>query len=116
MKVVEAIRGHCLAKEGAVEEHPWDHVAFKVRGRIFVIGDEDASRLTIKSSPDRQAALVLHPNIEVAAYVGRFGWVSVEVVDSDVLALALDLIDEAYDSIAIKKRPAASRVRSGTRR
>jgi len=48
---------------------------------------------------DEQAHLIEHPDIEVAKYVGRFGWVSITIKSKKVLKLALDLIDQSYESI-----------------
>jgi len=95
----DAVRAHCLAKDGAVEESPWGHVVWKVKGKMFAVGSENEARVTLKSNPARQSALILHPNIEAAAYVGRFGWVTVTIPDQETLDLTLELIDEAYASI-----------------
>lgn len=99
------IRAHCMSKEGAVEDYPWeDHVGWKVGGKLFGIGGAGSNRLTLKSTMDKQAALIQHPNIEKAAYVGRFGWVTISVTDRETMELAEDLIDESYDLIAKKRR------------
>ena len=100
-----AIRDHCMAKEDAVEDYPWeDHVGWKIDGKLFAIGGAGSNRLTLKSSPEKQAVLIQHPNIEKAAYVGRFGWITVTVLDSEALDLALDLIDESYDAVRKVRR------------
>ena len=97
------VRKHCLAKPGAVEDEPWPgDIAFKVKGKIFAMAGKTA--ITLKSTPDKQAALIQHPNIEKAAYVGRFGWVTIKPEDKGTLDLALDLIDESYDSIVKPKK------------
>lgn len=98
----ERIRSHCLAKEGVIQDEPWPgDIAWKVNGKIFAIGGHES--LTVKSTVERQEMLVMHPHIRKAAYVGRFGWVTIDLVDMDTLALALDLVDESYESIAKKK-------------
>lgn len=100
-----AIQSHCLAKEDAVEEYPWeDHAGWKVGGKLFALGGAGSNRVTLKSTPDKQAVLIQHPNIEKAAYVGRFGWVTVTVDSQETLDLTLDLIDESYDAIRPKRR------------
>ncbi|MBX3117746.1 MAG: MmcQ/YjbR family DNA-binding protein [Fimbriimonadaceae bacterium] len=101
--VYQSVRAHCLAKPNAVEEYPWGHVVWKVKKKIFAIGSENEARFTVKSTPDRQSQLILHPNIVVASHVGRFGWVSILVDSEEMLELALEIIDEAYDSIVVKK-------------
>jgi predicted DNA-binding protein (MmcQ/YjbR family) len=93
------IRKHCLAKEGVAEEYPWDDVAWKVRGKIFAVSSDGSNRVTVKSTPDEQARLVDHPAIEVAKYVGRYGWVTIAIKNKKTLQLALALIDESYNTI-----------------
>ncbi len=89
-----------MSMEGAVEEYPWGHVAWKVRGKLFAIGTASEGRVTVRSTLEKQAALIMHPNIEVASHVGRFGWVTIEISDRETLDLTLSLIDESYASIA----------------
>ncbi len=103
--VFAAVKAHCLSKPNAVEEYPWGHVVWKVKKKVFAIGTENESRFTVKSTPDRQSQLIMHPNISVASHVGRFGWVSLEVDSEDMLEIALALIDEAFDSIVAKPPP-----------
>ena len=106
MSFLAKIRKHCMAKPGVVEDEPWPgDTAWKVKGKIFAITG-DGSSLTVKSTLEKQAALVLHPNISRAAYVGRFGWVTIAIEGKESLELALELIDESYDSIATPKKPA----------
>lgn len=100
----DAFRSHSMAKEGAVEEYPWGHVVWKVRGKMFAVGTENLGRLTVKSTLEKQAALVQHPSIEVASHVGRFGWVTITAEDRDTLDLALELIDESYEAVRGKRR------------
>ena len=100
----QAFRRHCLEKEGAVEDYPWGDVAWKVGGKMFACGGKGSNALTVKSTMEKQAALIQHPNIEAAAYVGRYGWVTIRAEDQDTLDIALDLIDESYEAIRPKRR------------
>ena len=103
MKSLAKIRKHCLAKPDTIEDEPWpDHAAWKVKGKIFAIGGD--SGVTVKSTLEKQAALVMHPAVSKAAYVGRFGWVTIEIDDKETLELAFDLIDESYEMVAPKKK------------
>ncbi len=106
---IAKIKEYCLAKPGAFEDHPWGDTVFKVgtKGKIFCFCGTECAKITVKGTLDEQAALIQHPNIEVAAYVGRYGWVTVAIPDQDTLDLALDLIDRSYDAIAPKKKAAA---------
>jgi predicted DNA-binding protein (MmcQ/YjbR family) len=97
-----SVREHCLSKQGVVEEYPWGDVVWKVRGKIFAGSSDGNNRVTVKSSPDEQSRLIEHPAIEVAKYVGRFGWVTITIKSKKTLQLALELIDESYDSIVVR--------------
>jgi predicted DNA-binding protein (MmcQ/YjbR family) len=99
-----AVQTHCMAKEGAVEDYPWEDVGWKVKGKLFCIGSKDHNVFTVKSTMEKQQALVQHPRISAAAYVGRYGWVAIEIMDEADCELALELIDESYDLVAKKKK------------
>ena len=70
-----------------VEEHvTWGtDVNFRIRNKMFVIGGEDATGVSLKASLDAQADLIdLDPEtFSKAAYVGRFGWVNVHLARID---------------------------------
>lgn len=101
---LETMRAHCMAKEGATEDTPWGDIAWKVKGKMFACTGQSGTSVTVKSTLDKQAALVQHPDIEVAAYVGRYGWVSVSLNSAETMELALDLIDESYERVRGKKK------------
>lgn len=98
--IFAALQKHALSKPGAVEEYPWGDVAWKVRGKLFAVTGKDAAGVTVKARLEDQAVLVQHPAIRVAPYVGRFGWVAIEIGDAETLALACQLIDESYAALA----------------
>lgn len=91
----------------AVEEYPWGHVVWKVRGKLFAIASQGGCGVTLKSTLEKQAMLIQHPKVSVASHVGRYGWVHVEASDEDTLALALDLMDESYRAVAPKRKAMA---------
>ena len=67
-----------------VEEHvTWGtDVNFRIRNKMFVItGDEGSTGVSIKASLDAQADLIDldAETFSKAAYVGRFGWVNVDL-------------------------------------
>jgi predicted DNA-binding protein (MmcQ/YjbR family) len=109
MTSFQRISEHCLSKPGAYEDHPWGETVFKVppKGKIFCFSGTEDPVISVKSTVEKQAALIQHPNIEVAAYVGRYGWVRVWLRDEETLDIALDLIDESYDMIAPKRKAKA---------
>jgi len=103
-QVFKNIQKYCLDKPGATEHYQWGDVVWKFKSKGFTFSSENSARFTIKSTLHKQAALIMHPQICVAPYVGRFGWVTIEVIDEDTLQIAKDLIDESYDSLAAKKK------------
>jgi predicted DNA-binding protein (MmcQ/YjbR family) len=103
------MKAHCLEKEGAVEEYPWGHVVWKVRGKLFVIGSEGENAFTVKSTLEQQEALIQHPSIRKASHVGRYGWVTITVREEADMELALELADESYDSVRPKSKGARPR-------
>ena len=60
----------------------WDvDVTFRVRSKIFAMGGDGADHASIKATPLIQADLIDRDpeTFTPAAYVGRFGWVSVDL-------------------------------------
>jgi hypothetical protein len=91
MPAFEDVRRLALALPEAEEIVTWEtDLTFRVRGKIFAIGGEGATRVSIKARPDRQAELIdLDPaTFASSPYTGRFGWVTVDLerVDPEVLA------------------------------
>jgi hypothetical protein len=89
-----------------VEEHvTWGtDVNFRIRNKMFVIGGEGATSVTVKATLDAQADLLdLDPDIfSKAAYVGRFGWVRVDLERID-RPLLEKLLRDAWRSTAPAK-------------
>jgi predicted DNA-binding protein (MmcQ/YjbR family) len=100
---VDEVVRHCLAKPGAEETYPWGdaELVAKVGGKAFAfIGLTTHAGVWRDQYPD---------DIEISAYIGRYGWNRVRlggnVPDDDVL----ELLDGSYDAIVAKlpksKRP-----------
>ena len=82
MATFEDVRRISLALPEATELLTWDTDAtFRVRNKIFAISSEGAGRVSIKSTPFVQEDLIDRDpaTFAKAAYVGRFGWVSVDL-------------------------------------
>lgn len=79
-------------------------ITFRVRKKIFAIGGEGADRISVKATPAGQAELLdLDPEtFAKAAYVGRFGWVTVDLSRVDP-ALLESLLRDAWRSVAPAK-------------
>ena len=89
-----------------VEEHvTWGtDVNFRVRNKMFVIGGEDATGVSLKASLTTQADLLdLDPDtFSKAAYVGRYGWVNARLdrIDEPLLR---ELLENAWRQTAPKR-------------
>ncbi|HET9614593.1 MAG TPA: MmcQ/YjbR family DNA-binding protein [Candidatus Limnocylindrales bacterium] len=102
---VDDLRRIALALPEAEERLTWEtDVTFRVRDKIFAITGEGATRASIKTSPETQAELIERDpaTFARAAYVGRFGWVTVDLkrVEPELLAA---LVREAWRRTAPKR-------------
>jgi predicted DNA-binding protein (MmcQ/YjbR family) len=91
------------------EDHPWNHTAVKVRGKMFVVLGGDANpdelSITVKLPSSRDMAVDL-PFAEPTGYgMGKSGWVTARFTKvADVpLELLQAWIDESYRAVAPKK-------------
>ena len=83
----------------------WDvDITFRVRKKIFVIGGEGSEQISLKATLDQQADLLdLDPEtFKSAPYVGRFGWVTVDLRRVEP-AMLDDLVGSAWRSVAPAK-------------
>jgi hypothetical protein len=99
------VRRIALALPEAEERVTWEtDITFRVRDRIFAIGGEAATRVSIKASLETQAELVeLDPaTFAPSAYTGRFGWITADLAGVDE-ALLTSLLREAWRRSAPKK-------------
>ena len=82
MATLADVRAIALALPEVEERITWgSDVTFRVRDKMFIVGGEGSDGVTIKASIPAQADLIdLDPEtFSKAAYVGRFGWVSVNL-------------------------------------
>jgi hypothetical protein len=109
MTTFEDVRRIAMALPEAEERLTWDvDITFRVRHKIFAMGGPDATSVSIKASLDEQAELLDLDSDTFAksAYVGRFGWVTVDLARVDAGHLE-SLIRNAWRRTA-PKRLAAS--------
>jgi predicted DNA-binding protein (MmcQ/YjbR family) len=52
--------------------------------------------VTVKLTPEEREIALALPYVRVAAYVGRYGWVTAEVTDEETLENALEWLRESY--------------------
>jgi hypothetical protein len=92
------VRRIALALPEVEEKLTWEtDLTLRVRDKIFAIGGEGSDRVSIKASLEQQAELLeMDPGtFAKSAYVGRFGWVTVDLGRVD-RALLESLIRDAW--------------------
>lgn len=101
----QELRTYCLSFDGAEEDFPWNEAVFKIKGKVFVFtsGDRTPITLSAKPLPENREMFLQLPGVSVAKYVGRFGWLSMQVVDHAGIEIAKDMIAESYAIIGKKK-------------
>ena len=105
MTTFDAVRRIALAFPEAEERLTWDtDITFRVRDKIFAIGGEGATKVSVKADLETQAELVeLDPaTFARSAYVGRFGWITVDLERVDPALLA-SLLRDAWRRTAPKR-------------
>ena len=103
------LRDYAMNYPEATEDHPWGHIAVKVKGKSFVFlggaKEEKLLTLSMKLPGSRDMAVDL-PFAEPTGYgLGKSGWVTAKFDKAaDVpLDLLKKWIDESYRAIAPKK-------------
>jgi predicted DNA-binding protein (MmcQ/YjbR family) len=105
-RFVKTIRSLALSFPDAYEDAPWGFPVFKVAdNRMFALLQEGrpAPEVTLKLGAEEREIALLHPWVRVAAYVGRYGWVTAAVEDDDALETVLEWLRESYYLKAPKK-------------
>jgi hypothetical protein len=84
---IDELRAMCLALPGTHEKETWgdaEHagdVTFRVKDKIYVITGQEGGGASVRTTIEQQADLIAaFPDaVSVAPYVGRFGWVNVDL-------------------------------------
>lgn len=105
----EKLRVYALTFPETHEDHPWDHIAIKVRKKAFVFlsgGElyEGKLSMTVKLPVSGEMVLTL-PYMERAGYgLGKSGWVTMRLSTKDPVDLEMykGWIDQSYRAIAPK--------------
>jgi len=103
----KALRELALSLPEATEDHPWEHVAWKVRGKAFCFTNLPGEDLgfTVKLPHSSGAALML-PFSEPTGYgLGRSGWVTARFDGRRKIPLPVleSWLLESYRAIAPKR-------------
>jgi predicted DNA-binding protein (MmcQ/YjbR family) len=95
----ERVRELALSFPETYEDTPWGHPVFKVGNNKMFAGmsnAEDPLALTVKLTPEEREIALELAYVRVAAYVGRYGWVTAEVTDEESCDNALEWLRESY--------------------
>jgi len=82
----------------------WGEQTLRCGEKIFVIGGPDSPTASVKASPADQAELIAADPMtySVAAYVGRYGWVRVQLTTASAGELRR-VVEDAWRRTAPKK-------------
>lgn len=109
MDLLEAIRSHCLAKEGVTEELPFgpETLVFKVEGKMFALVplDTDQLSLTVKNTPEKNEELRAEYDQVVPGYhTNKKHWNTIHL-DGRISAREwMEWLDESYQLVIPPKR------------
>ena len=104
MNNLDRLRAIAMAYPGAWEDTPWGDVVWKVGKKVFLFTGPSGEGITVKPEPEEREALLASGRATVAHYIGRYGWVSVDLTaKKQDWAEITELIDTTYRAVAPKK-------------
>lgn len=99
---VNRLREVALSLPEATEEITWgDDLNFRVNKKIFLFPGQEA--MTFKADPAEREALLADTRFALAAYVGRFGWLTMQLGKRPDWAEITELVVTSYRLIAPKR-------------
>jgi len=100
----DELRLIALSLPEATERETWGESTFRAGEKIFVMLSPEGNRASVKASVEDQAALVAREpgTFSVAAYVGRYGWITVQLASADPEEIR-ELIVDAWRRTAPKR-------------
>jgi hypothetical protein len=101
----DELRNIAMALPEVEEKLTWGvDITFRVRDKIFVVIGPDGASASVKASLEAQQALVSSEpeTYSVSAYIGRYGWTTVELAGADAEELR-ELVEDAWRRTAPKK-------------
>ena len=105
MATFDDVRRIAMSLPDAEEVLTWEtDVTFRVRNKIFAMGGDGADHASIKATPLIQEDLIdRDPEVfKPAPYLGRFGWVNVDLSGIEVTELET-LVRQAWRLTAPKR-------------
>ena len=108
MITADELRRVVLSLPEAEERETWGHPTFRVRDKMFAALSDDGRQASVKATREEQAALLAAApeTFGVPAYVGRHGWVSIQLATVDPAELG-ELVVEAWRQTAPRRLVAA---------
>ena len=102
---LQRVRQICLALPDTKETLTWGSPYFRVGDKIFAgYGEEDGrSSVGFKLEKPHAEAIVADPRFTPSKYVGRHGWVTMDLTDVEDWGHVEDLILESFHLIAPKR-------------
>src|SRR4029453_9134667 len=96
MVTADTLRQVVQALPEAEERETWGHPTLRVRDRMSAPMSADGREASVKATREAQAALVAAApeTFGIPAYVGRHGWVSIQLATGDPVELR-ELLGEA---------------------
>ena len=104
-RVLNRVRKICLALPDTKETLTWGHPHFRVGEKIFCgYGHEDGkASIGFKVTMDHQDALIMRDGFRIAKYVGRYGWVTMDITRTTDWREVEELVHESFELIASKR-------------
>jgi hypothetical protein len=108
MTTADGLRQVVRSLPEAEERETWGHPTFRVRGKMFATLSDDGRQATVKATREEQTALIAAApeTFGIPAYVGRHGWVSIQLATVDPAELG-ELLVEAWRQTAPRRLVAA---------
>jgi predicted DNA-binding protein (MmcQ/YjbR family) len=94
--VAKTIRELALSLPETYEDAPWGFPVFKVADNKLFAMLTEPNQLTLKLDAEEREIAYLHPWVRRASHVGRYGWITATIEDTDALDTALEWLRESY--------------------
>ena len=108
-KAKSVLHKHALGYPETIEDFPWGHSAFKVKGKVFLFTylceDEGFLSLSVKLPISAKMALALPFAAPTQYGLGKSGWVTARLYVTDKIPFEMlkEWLDESFRAIAPKK-------------
>jgi hypothetical protein len=89
------VRRIALSLPETEERETWGEPTFRTKNKIFVTLSSDGKQAAVKARKEHQHSIIASApkTFSVAAYVGRFGWISVKLATVNPQAMRVLIVD-----------------------